>query len=430
MMGLTDLQASLITIGVVIIVAVVAYNKWQEYRARKSVEQGFSHLPEDILMQSVPVDAPPQSGTKREPVLGAEQSGEDGIGQALGQDAPQDAGQAESADTEPVPVNPVLVMSSDSISVTPSGEAVAPSGAESPVAPEPDTVAQEEASDVPADDTLSDDQPISRALPVDEMIDYRIALYPNQPVWGEKLLSLLQSCRYAGSKPINCIGLTKETRADAGEWLRIMPGKVYHQLIVGVQMADRTAAISEAEYAQFIAHLRSLVEEIRAELEVPDMAVVLSAANRLYQFVIGHDVRLGINICSDGAPWEIRTLVRVLEQESLRMETDGTFVRYDRDGSALFSVQTNVSATAETVERLTIFLDVTCVAEERNGFSTLRQCAEALCRRLGGVLLDDAETHLSDKTLEVIAEQVGAFYADMSAAGIPAGSLRALRLFN
>lgn len=33
---MTDLQASLIGIGVAIVVGVIAYNKWQEYRAKNT----------------------------------------------------------------------------------------------------------------------------------------------------------------------------------------------------------------------------------------------------------------------------------------------------------------------------------------------------------------------------------------------------------
>ena len=33
---MTDLQISLIGIGIAIVIGVIAYNKWQEYRAKKS----------------------------------------------------------------------------------------------------------------------------------------------------------------------------------------------------------------------------------------------------------------------------------------------------------------------------------------------------------------------------------------------------------
>jgi FtsZ-interacting cell division protein ZipA len=48
---MTELQASLVAIGAAIVVGVISYNKWQEWRARKSVEQAFSTTQDDVLMQ-------------------------------------------------------------------------------------------------------------------------------------------------------------------------------------------------------------------------------------------------------------------------------------------------------------------------------------------------------------------------------------------
>ena len=48
---MTDLQISLIAIGGTIVVGVISYNKWQEYKTKKSVERAFSSDHDDVLMQ-------------------------------------------------------------------------------------------------------------------------------------------------------------------------------------------------------------------------------------------------------------------------------------------------------------------------------------------------------------------------------------------
>ena len=58
-----QLQESLIGLGVVVVVGVIAYNKWQEWRAKKSVEQAFSTAQDDVLM------AEGQPSYRQEPVL-------------------------------------------------------------------------------------------------------------------------------------------------------------------------------------------------------------------------------------------------------------------------------------------------------------------------------------------------------------------------
>src|SRR5437879_774720 len=65
--SMTDLQSSLFVIGGTIIVGVISYNKWQEYKARKSVERAFSSSQDDVLM-APPTDSP-ERPERHEPVL-------------------------------------------------------------------------------------------------------------------------------------------------------------------------------------------------------------------------------------------------------------------------------------------------------------------------------------------------------------------------
>ncbi len=49
---MTELQMSLAAAGGVFVVIVFSYNKWQEYKAKKSVERAFSTDHDDVLMQA------------------------------------------------------------------------------------------------------------------------------------------------------------------------------------------------------------------------------------------------------------------------------------------------------------------------------------------------------------------------------------------
>ena len=55
---MTDLQMSLIAAGGVFIVGVFTYNKWQEHKAKKSVERAFSSDHDDVLMRAADAAAP------------------------------------------------------------------------------------------------------------------------------------------------------------------------------------------------------------------------------------------------------------------------------------------------------------------------------------------------------------------------------------
>jgi len=85
---------------------------------------------------------------------------------------------------------------------------------------------------------------------------------------------------------------------------------------------------------------------------------------------------------------------------------------------------------ADTSSRLTLLLDVPCVAPQRDGYGAMISFAKGLAQRLGGSVVDDGNEPLSDTALTEISGQVSAFCEDMAAAGVTAGSPRALRLFS
>jgi len=369
---MTDLQTSLIAIGSAIVVGVISFNKWQEYKAKKSVQRAFSTTQDDVLMQPGAAGVG-SHGVRHEPSL-------DG-GLAV---------QASQADVD----------------ASPAGAAVDADGD----AAEPALAAQL----APA-----------RDLPVDSLVDCVIPLALDAPAHGEKLLQPLQGLRHVGNKPVHFIG----QRAD-GEWEAIVHGGVYSALLAGVQLANRGSALNELEYSELVTRLRQVADEINAEPEVPDMTAVMTAARSLHQFVAEYDAKLSVNIQSSGAPWAINTLLAALERQGFDLRPDGRLVMPDGDGGVLFSMSTNVTLAADTTSRLTLLLDVPCVSPQRDGFGALIACAKALSARLGGTVVDDGSQPLSEDALAEIARQVNVFYEDMQVAEIPAGSVRALRLFN
>jgi FtsZ-interacting cell division protein ZipA len=139
---------------------------------------------------------------------------------------------------------------------------------------------------------------------------------------------------------------------------------------------------------------------------------------------------LSVNVHSNGAPWAISTLLAALERHGFDIRPDGSLVMADGEGGILFSLSTNVTLAADTTSILTLLMDVPCVAPARDGFGAMISCARMLASRLDGRMVDDGDLPLTDEAIGAIAQQVAAFYRDMEAAEIPAGSNRALRLFS
>ncbi|NRR31516.1 cell division protein [Oxalobacteraceae bacterium] len=377
---MTDLQMSLIGAGGVFIVGVFSYNKWQEYKAKKSVERAFSNDHDDVLMRTG--DAPPQRHEPRhEPTRQEPSFSLDPVAPVhAGASAESTAASAEAGD--------------DTASMQPRGAAITP--------------AAEQAT----------------AL-VDPLIDCLLPLALEGAARGEKILPALQTLRMVGNKPVHYIGLHVN-----GDWEPIVHGGVYTKLQGGVQLASRSTALNELEYSELVTRLRAMADEIGAEPEIPDMIEVMAEARNLHRFVSGHDAQLGVNLQSNGAPWAIATLLGALEKQGFDVRPDGRYVMPDGEGSFLFSLSTNVTLAEETTSRLTLLLDVPCVTPARDGFGAMVACARSLVGRLDATIVDDYNQPLSDSALGEIAGQVQDFYAEMDAADIPAGSTRALRLFS
>lgn len=260
---------------------------------------------------------------------------------------------------------------------------------------------------------------------VDPLIDCLIPLALEAPVRGDKIIPVLHTLRYVGNKPVHFIGLHVN-----GDWEPITHGGVYTRLQAGVQLATRTTALNEIEYSELVTRLRAVADDIGAEPEVPDMIEVMGEARTLHRFVSGHDAQLGVNLLSNGAPWSIPTLIGALEKQGFDVRPDGRYVMPDGDGGQLFTLSTNVTLGADTTSRLTLLLDVPCVAPARDGFGQMVTCARALVGRLDATIVDDSDQPLLDPAISEINNQVLEFYQEMEIADIPAGSTRAMRLFS
>jgi hypothetical protein len=160
---------------------------------------------------------------------------------------------------------------------------------------------------------------------------------------------------------------------------------------------------------------------------------VMSEAKTLHRFVAGHDAQLGVNLASKGAPWPMSTLIGALENAGFDVRPDGKFAMPDGDAQSktpLFTLSTNVTLGADTTSRLTLLLDVPCVAPAKDGFGRMVACAKELVLRLDAAIVDDFDQPLSDQALDEIGGQVHEFYQEMDGSEIAAGSTRALRLFS
>ncbi len=369
-----ELQQSLIAIGGVIVAGVIAYNKWQEWRAKKSVEQAFSTTQDDVLMDAG------ASAHRQEPTLSPFE-GPDLV-----------AGHPES------------------------GAMHAPQ-----VSPGRSTVEGDDEDIPPAAHRA---QAASRRSPLDARIDCIVPVMLDAPLRGEKISQAFQQLHLVGSKPVKVVG-----QNEAGEWESVAVGGIYGELQVGVQMATRKGPLTELEFSELASRLDRMSDDLGARPELPDMGDAIAKARALHQQLNEFDAQLSINVRASAQAWSVATLKPALQRQGMELRPDGRLVMPDGEGGLLFSASISASATAETSGQITLLLPVAMVAPDRGGFKAMTAFAKTLASRLSGAVVDDDGQPLSDATLAAIADQVDDFYRAMEQAGIPAGSSLAQRLF-
>jgi len=391
---MTELTISLLGAGSCFMVDLIDYNFWQEYKARKKVERAFGNGQDDVLMRE-DAHAPDNVPQRQEPSMHTE----------------------NAADTQPVmtPLHSSDVAQGGTVDTVASHHSHAqqpdvqqPSVPQSPVQQPP----------VPPEEVVV-------LLPIDEFIDCVIPIEFDHVTRGDKILAEIQSLRRVGNKPVHFVG-----QSQSGAREVIVHAGNYSQLYAGVQLVSRSGALNELEYSELVMKLRQIADNLNGHPDIPDMQHVMDAGQDLHHFVTEHDAQLSVNVHTNDSPWELSTLLAALTKHGFAARPDGRLVMLDGDGGALFTLSMNSTAADQVTKRITLLLDVSCVAPERHGFQTMVACAKSLALRLGGTVVDDSNQILNDTTLAEIEQQVAMFYQSMQAADIPAGSVRALRLFS
>jgi FtsZ-interacting cell division protein ZipA len=382
---MSEFQLSLIIAAAVFVIVIFIYNKWQEYRARKSVDLAFNAGQgadqDDVLMNPMEHTSPlfRNDVQRQEPSLD---------------------GASFSTTTEAhYASNPDV-------------------GADADANADADVKDHANAASMPA-------IKIEKELPVDELIDCIIPLEFEHPIRGEKLLAEVAHLKVVGKKQVHFAGMLV-----SGERDMLAHGGAYTCLFAGIQMVSRSGPLNELEFSEFVSQLREIADRLNAHSDVPDMNVVMAQARELHQFMSEHDAQLSLSVISNGPPWSVETLLASLEKTGFDVRSDGRLVMPDGDGGNLFTLSTNVSVSETQTSKLTLLLDVPCVAPSLDGFGSMSSCARVLASRLSGTVVDDGHHPIPKEALDEIAEQVSDFYNGMQEAQIPAGSRRAKRLFS
>jgi hypothetical protein len=270
---------------------------------------------------------------------------------------------------------------------------------------------------------------------LDALIDVIAMLELEAPTSGEAALQVMPTTRRVGSKMFLIEGLNAET----GQWETVRNGQRYSGFQTGVQLANRTGALNEIEFSEFVLKTQQFADAVGAAAEFPDMMEQVGRARELDTFASAHDAQLSFTLKATQAAWS----PGYVQQNAARLGfvpgvIPGRLVvpapvaglppilGLTFDSQAAMADDLAQSAIYE----ITLSLDVPQVDRKEEPFARMVQTALELSRVMDGAVTDDNGQPLSEAAITAIARALMSLYDTLDARDLSAGSPQARRLFS
>ena len=290
-----------------------------------------------------------------------------------------------------------------------------------------------------ADTEPQDPPPLrSHAKPVprlDALIDTIVPLALDAPVTGDNALQHLPPSRRAGTKPFYIEGLDTET----GTWEPLTPGRRYGELQAGVQLANRSGALNEIEYSEFLQKIEAFADGIGASADVPDMLEVVARARELDALAAPLDAQLTITLRTNAVAWSLGFVQQVAARLGMvagavpgrwvlaaAEEGDPPMLTLSVDPQAALAEDPQTAVVRECQ----LSLDVAQTAAGVEPFSAWHLMGKQLADDLGATPCDDQGQPISLHAFDTIGKDLDELYARLEQLDLAAGSPAARRLFS
>ena len=293
-------------------------------------------------------------------------------------------------------------------------------------------------------DTGPDTEPIPLRLPqkrlprLDALIDAIVPMALEAPVSGDMALQHLPPSRRAGSKPFYIEGLDTET----GTWEPLQAGRRYGELQAGVQLANRSGALGDIEYSEFIQKVQAFADAMGASMDAPDMLEVVARGRELDSLASPLDAQLTVTLRTNAVAWSVAFVQQVAQRAGLVPgAVPGRMVLpADEEGAppvlvlavdaqaALAALGDNPQAAA--VRSCTLVLDVPQTPAAAEPFPAWHLLGKQLSDDLDATVVDDQGQPLTLHDFDGIGREVNDLYARLEALDLAAGTPAARRLFS
>ncbi|MDR7267538.1 hypothetical protein J2X20_000167 [Pelomonas saccharophila] len=270
---------------------------------------------------------------------------------------------------------------------------------------------------------------------IDALIDAIAAITVEGPVSGEMALQHQPGSRRAGTKPLQIEGLNTET----GDWELPAPGQRYSEFQAGLKMANRSGAVNEIEYSEFVQKIQAFADGIGGFVQFPDMLDVVARARELDQFAASHDAQLALLLRAKAAAWTPGFVQQAAGRHGfVAGALPGRLVLPSGEEGAppVLTLQFDAQAAlaedpeALSLRELTLALDVPQTAAEQEPFALWQESARSLSRDLEAEVCDDRGQVLGLHAFAAIDVELKKLYEALAERDLAAGSPAARRLFS
>jgi len=248
-------------------------------------------------------------------------------------------------------------------------------------------------------------------------------------------LAAMPATRRAGSKPVAVEGLNEHT----ANWEQPVPGQRYGAFQVGVQLANRTGALNEIEYSEFVVKAQAFADMVNGAPEFPEMLDEVARGRELDQFASAHDAQLGFVLRALHAAWSPGYVQQSAARHGFvagmipgRMVLPTSEPGLPPILGLSFDTQAALAddPAQSAIRELTLSLDVPQVDRSERPFERMREVAAALAREMDGVVTDGDGQLLRDEIMDVIGADLEQLYDTLDSRELSAGSALARRLFS
>lgn len=413
---MTDLQLGLIVAGVIIVLVVYGFNRWQEFRYRKTAARAFAKnhpdvlldIPKNMVRQGVEQEHPQRYEPSFVEPQVDESEAEDDTGPAL------DSQYALPADPDP-----------QAAELPSSGSPLKAPSIDSSALP-----AQETARAAAKNEFKSAHTPRFRSSEADRDISLDPAFYFIAEVYTSSPIDAATMPILSAAKRIRCLGL----RADK-QWEVVTDGSLgqYYELKIGLQLVDRQGPVTQEDINAFMQTVQIFADECEASAVFSQRLQKAQMAQELDQFCAETDVQVGLNLNAK-SDLSLEKIARFAEQENMHLSADGAFHLTDESGNTQLSLVNqdgkHFRPTLQGETRaISFLLDVPRVANGAEVFDHMCRLAQHLADELGADLVDDNQQPLTEQSLAIIRRELVQMQNRMQARGIAPGSAIALQLY-